>query len=95
MLQNKGKTSLPRSLLAIRKARPFIEGATGAFGNAPVALMELSRMIIEERIKPAVIIAMPVGFVQALCGIRDLHPATSDKRPSKTTQLYPAMLMIS
>lgn len=60
------RTSLPRSLLAIQKARPFLEGAIVAFGNAPVALMELSRMIIEEGVKPAVIIAMPVGFVHVV-----------------------------
>ncbi len=57
------RTSLPRSLLSMQKARPFIDGAIVAFGNAPVALLELNRMIIEEGIKPAVIIAMPVGFV--------------------------------
>jgi precorrin isomerase len=60
------RTSLPRSLLAIQKARPLIDGAIAAFGNAPVALMELNRMIIEEGIKPAVIIAMPVGFVHVV-----------------------------
>ncbi len=60
------RTMLPRSLLAIRKARTMLDGAIAAFGNAPVALMELNRMIIEEGVKPAVIIAMPVGFVHVV-----------------------------
>ncbi len=60
------RTSLPRSLLAIRKARPFLQNAIVAFGNAPIALMELNRMVIEEGIRPAVVIAMPVGFVHVV-----------------------------
>ncbi len=57
------ENSLPRSLFAVKKARPILNGCIAAFGNAPVALMELNRLIIEEDIKPAVVIAMPVGFV--------------------------------
>jgi precorrin-8X/cobalt-precorrin-8 methylmutase len=57
------ENSLPRSLFAVKKAQPMLNGCIAAFGNAPVALMELNRLIIEEGIKPAVVIAMPVGFV--------------------------------
>lgn len=60
------RTGLPRSLHAIEKARPFLAGAIAAFGNAPIALMELNRMITEEGIKPALVIAMPVGFVHVV-----------------------------
>jgi precorrin isomerase len=56
----------PRSLLAVRKARPLLDGAVVVFGNAPVALLELNRMIMEEGLRPALIIAMPVGFVHVL-----------------------------
>jgi len=56
-------TGLPRSLFAVRKARPILSGGIAAFGNAPVALLELNRMIMEEGIRPALVIAMPVGFV--------------------------------
>jgi precorrin-8X/cobalt-precorrin-8 methylmutase len=56
----------PRSLLAVRKARPFLNRAIVVFGNAPVALLELNRMIIEEDLRPALVIAMPVGFVHVL-----------------------------
>jgi precorrin-8X/cobalt-precorrin-8 methylmutase len=54
---------LPRSLFAVRKARPMLHGGIAVFGNAPVALMELNRFIMEEGIRPAIVIAMPVGFV--------------------------------
>lgn len=57
---------LPRSLYAIRKARPQLDGGIVVFGNAPVALMELNRMIIEEGVRPALVIGMPVGFVHVL-----------------------------
>jgi precorrin-8X/cobalt-precorrin-8 methylmutase len=60
------RTGLPRSLHAIEKARPFIAGAIAAFGNAPVALMELNRMIVEEGLRPALVVAMPVGFVHVV-----------------------------
>jgi precorrin isomerase len=58
--QEKG---LPRSLFAVRKARPILHGGIALFGNAPVALMELNRMIVEEDVRPALVVAMPVGFV--------------------------------
>ena len=60
------KTGLPRSLHAVRKAKPLLDGAIAVFGNAPVALMELSRMIVEEGLRPALVIAMPVGFVHVV-----------------------------
>ncbi len=57
------EAGLPRSLYAVRKAKPSLQGGIAVFGNAPVALMELSRFIMEESIRPAFVIAMPVGFV--------------------------------
>lgn len=64
--QEAAQKGWPRSLLAVRKARPFLGGAIVVFGNAPVALLELNRMIIEEDLRPALVIAMPVGFVHVL-----------------------------
>lgn len=55
--------SLPRAIFAVRKAKFFLGGSVAAFGNSPTALMELNRMIIEDGIKPALVIAMPVGFI--------------------------------
>ena len=60
------QTHLPRSLFAIRKARAMLDGGIAVFGNAPVALLELNRMVIEERIRPALVLAMPVGFVHVI-----------------------------
>lgn len=57
---------LPRSLYAVRAARALLDGAICCFGNAPVGLMELSRLIAEEGVRPALVIAMPVGFVHVV-----------------------------
>lgn len=57
---------LPRSLYAIRKAKTLLSGGIAVFGNAPVALLELNRMVLEENIRPALVIAMPVGFVHVV-----------------------------
>lgn len=57
---------LPRSLFAVRKAKAFLDGGIAVFGNAPVALLELNRMIVEEGIRPALVVAMPVGFVHVI-----------------------------
>ncbi|MEW6352196.1 MAG: precorrin-8X methylmutase [Thermodesulfobacteriota bacterium] len=58
--------NLPRSLFAVRKARPILDRGIAVFGNAPAALLELNRMIIEEDLRPAVVIGMPVGFVHVV-----------------------------
>lgn len=60
------QNGLPRSLYAIRKAKAQLDGGIAVFGNAPVALLELNRMIVEEGIRPALVIAMPVGFVHVV-----------------------------
>jgi precorrin isomerase len=57
------RSGLPRSLHAVQKAKPLLAGAIVAIGNAPVALMEISRMIVEEGLRPSLVVAMPVGFV--------------------------------
>lgn len=60
------QSGLPRSLFAMRKARAMVDGGILLFGNAPVALLELNRMIIEEGVRPALVVAMPVGFVHVV-----------------------------
>ena len=59
-------SGLPRSLFAIRKAKAVLNGGIAVFGNAPVALLELNRMVMEEGVKPALVVAMPVGFVHVV-----------------------------
>jgi len=57
------QSGLPRSLFAVRKAKGILSGGIAVFGNVPVALLELNRMIVEDDVRPALVIAMPVGFV--------------------------------
>jgi precorrin-8X/cobalt-precorrin-8 methylmutase len=66
------RSGLPRSLHAVQKAKPMLEGAIVVIGNAPVALMEISRMIIEEGLRPALVIALPVGFVHVVESKKEL-----------------------
>lgn len=60
------EASLPRSLFAVRKARAMLDGGIAVFGNAPVALLEMNRMIVEDAVRPALVIGMPVGFVHVI-----------------------------
>lgn len=57
---------LPRSLFAARKAKEMLHGGIVLIGNAPVALLEINRLAIEEGIRPALVIGMPVGFIHVL-----------------------------
>lgn len=60
------ESGLPRSLFAVRKAGLALHGGVAVFGNAPVALMELNRLVMEEGVRPALVIGMPVGFVHVV-----------------------------
>jgi precorrin-8X/cobalt-precorrin-8 methylmutase len=60
------KSNLPRSLHAVQKAKPLLDGAIAVIGNAPIALMEINRMIIEEGLRPSLVVALPVGFVHVV-----------------------------
>jgi len=56
-----------RAVQAMRKAHKLglLEGSIVAVGNAPTALLEVIRLIKEDKLKPALIVGMPVGFVSA------------------------------
>lgn len=54
-----------RSVAAFRHFSNRFEGSVIAVGNAPTALLETLRLIREEGIRPALVIGVPVGFVQA------------------------------
>ena len=66
------ESGLPRSLFAIRKAGKQLDGGIVLIGNAPVALLELNRMYVEENIRPALVIGMPVGFVHVVESKKEL-----------------------
>ena len=55
-----------RAAQAIRKAQRLnlLDGAIVAVGNAPTALLELVKLI-QQGVKPALVVGMPVGFVSA------------------------------
>ena len=56
---------ITRSMAAMRSFGKNLNGAIVAVGNAPTALFEVLRLVREEKIFPAVIIGVPVGFVGA------------------------------
>jgi precorrin-8X/cobalt-precorrin-8 methylmutase len=54
-----------RSMINIRRAAEKFPGAIYAIGNAPTALYELLQLIEEGRVQPALVVGVPVGFVEA------------------------------
>lgn len=52
-----------RALCAVEKARPLLEGSVILVGNAPLALARVARYCLEEGLRPALVVGMPVGFV--------------------------------
>lgn len=59
------KEGITRSMAAMRAFGKALSGSIIAIGNAPTALFEVLRLIEEEKILPAVVIGIPVGFVGA------------------------------
>ena len=55
-----------RAMAAVGKAAPKLDGAVVLIGNAPLALARIVRLAVEEKLAPAVIVGMPVGFVNVL-----------------------------
>ena len=60
-----GGSSLPRAVLAMRKAERYMDDSIVAIGNAPTALFEVVDLAKEEKVSPGLIIGIPVGFVGA------------------------------
>jgi precorrin-8X/cobalt-precorrin-8 methylmutase len=56
---------LTRSAAAVEKAGPQLPGSIVAIGNAPTALRRLLALLERGLAAPALIIGMPVGFVDA------------------------------
>jgi precorrin-8X/cobalt-precorrin-8 methylmutase len=75
---------LTRSAAGIRvAATEYPQGAVWAVGNAPTALRELIRLAADGVLRPALVIGLPVGFVdaaQAKAALRDSGlPALSNR----------------
>jgi len=56
---------ITRSKAAVDAVAGKLDGAIYAVGNAPTALLRLLELVREGRIKPALIVGFPVGFVNA------------------------------
>jgi len=54
-----------RSVAAFRHCGQDFNNGIIAIGNAPTALMETLRLVREDGVRPALVIGVPVGFVQA------------------------------
>ncbi|HDN85153.1 MAG TPA: precorrin-8X methylmutase [Candidatus Aerophobetes bacterium] len=59
------KKKITRAAVSMEKGVSLMEGAIIAIGNAPTALLEVCELIKQGKIKPALIIGIPVGFVGA------------------------------
>ena len=55
-----------RALCSAEKAHPLLDGAIVLIGNAPLALARIARYVLEEDARPALIVGMPVGFVNVV-----------------------------
>ena len=55
-----------RALCSAEKARPILDGAIVLIGNAPLALARIARYALEEGVRPALVVGMPVGFVNVV-----------------------------
>lgn len=65
VIEQAKKHSMTRTAAAMQKAAGFMGGSIVAIGNAPTALLELIKMIKAGQAKPALVIGVPVGFVDA------------------------------
>ena len=57
---------MTRSAVSVEKAAGCYPECIYAVGNAPTALMRLYELIEEKKIRPALIIGVPVGFVNVV-----------------------------
>lgn len=76
------KAGTTRSVAAFSHYGARFNGCIVAIGNAPTALLETIRLAREEGVRPALIVGVPVGFVQAAESKQELFEL--DDRPSIT-----------
>lgn len=66
VIRKSTKLKIARAILAMRKAARSMNGTIVAVGNAPTALFELCDLVKKGKVKPALIVGVPVGFVGAV-----------------------------
>ena len=60
------EAGLARSVFNMRSLKDKIDGGIVGIGNAPTALVEVCRLVEKEGVRPALVVAMPVGFVNVV-----------------------------
>lgn len=65
VLDRSRDTGRTRAMLAIQKGADMAENGIVAVGNAPTALFMLCQMIRDSKVRPALVVGTPVGFVGA------------------------------
>ncbi len=66
IIEQAKKENKTRALCSAEKVRPLMDNSIILVGNAPLSLARFARYILEEGAKPALVIAMPVGFVNVV-----------------------------
>ena len=62
---NAKATGVTRAKIAVDMAVEDMQGGIYVIGNAPTALLRLIELVKEQKARPALIIGLPVGFVNA------------------------------
>ena len=57
--------NITRAAAAVSRARDLLEGGIAVIGNAPTAIIELVRLFQQGEVRPALVVGMVVGFVNA------------------------------
>jgi len=65
VVQAAARNGTTRAQAAVDAAAPDMEGGIYVIGNAPTALLRLIDLVAAGRARPALIIGLPVGFVNA------------------------------
>ena len=60
------KTGFTRSAVSMKKAASLGREAVFVIGNAPTALLRLCQLIDEKKAAPALVVGVPVGFVNVV-----------------------------
>jgi precorrin-8X/cobalt-precorrin-8 methylmutase len=72
VIKNSRDNNLTRSQVAMEFSAAQIQDGIVIIGNAPTALFQVISMFREARVKPALVIGVPVGFISALESKREL-----------------------
>ena len=64
--QEAGQRGVTRAVVSMERAADLTGPTIFAIGNAPTALIRLHELIEEGRVRPALVIGVPVGFVNVV-----------------------------